>query len=167
MERKDRDNSKEEQQIPTIAVGRKPTRENLEKALETVRNAAEHGVVAEITDQDIAEAPMAFEAFMGRLNAVLARYADSLKVTELEGWMKIEGPQGHKIYITKTKTVVNRVESTLDPDLIKGAEASTGNGRIASVLPATTKAVAEAVRLLATLKEAIRPPARGAQQVKE
>jgi hypothetical protein len=150
---------KEDTQHPV--VGKKPTRDDLDKAIETVRAAAGVGVVAEISDQEMAEGPLAFEAFMSKLDSTIRKYSDRVKITELEGWMKIEGRQGHKVYITKTKTVVNRVESTLDPDLIKGATPMAGNGKIASVLPATVRAVNEAIQLLATLDEPIRPPRVG------
>lgn len=189
MARKDRDGngnrgSDRDDNAPVGGAGRKPTRDDLTNVIAAAKEAAHSAeaaadaalavveggglgpagsgeVIATLSDQDVAEAPMAFEAFMGKLGDVLKRAGESVRVTELEGWIKIEGKQGHKVYITKTKTVVNRVESTLDPDLIKGATPMAGNGRIASVLPPNTRAVGEAIKLLATLAEPIRPPARG------
>jgi len=119
--------------------------------------------VADMSDQDQeGEAPMAFEAFMAKLQDAIKRAGDRVEVNDLDGWVKIEGVQnGHKIYVSKTKTVVNRVESTLDPDLIRGATPRSGNGRIASVLPADTRSVGEAIGLLANLEEHVRPPVRG------
>ena len=85
-------------------------------------------------------------------------------MSENAGWIKIEGVQGHKVYIAKTVTGVSRVESTLDPKMISGAQAPDPgrrkNGRIASWLPAKPEVVAEAIDVLATLDEPIPPPTR-------
>lgn len=100
----------------------------------------------------------AFEAFMIALREPLRRSGAS--VTEITGWVKIQGRQGHKIYIAKTVTGVSRIESTLDPRLIPGArppDQGRRNGRIASWIPARSEAVAAAIELLGSLEDP--PPA--------
>ncbi len=103
----------------------------------------------------------AFEQFMASLREPISRAGDRVRVSEIAGWVKIEGMQGHKVYIAKTVTGVSRVESTLDPRLISGArppDAGRRNGRIASWLPARIETVGEAIELLSQLDEP--PPAR-------
>ncbi len=108
------------------------------------------------------EGPAAFEQFMAALKRPLKNAGQAVRVSENRGWIKIEGRQGHKVYIAKTKTGVSRIESTLDPDLIKGAAPpDVKNGRIASWIPATPEAVSEAIGLLVKLEEPLPPPRRG------
>jgi hypothetical protein len=111
-------------------------------------------------------APAAFEQFMAALRDPLRKAGRKVRVTEIAGWVKIEGQQGHKVYIAKTVTGVSRVESTLDPKLVKGAKAPDEgrrrNGRIASWLPARPESVAQAIDVLARLEEPIPAPVRGA-----
>jgi hypothetical protein len=162
--------------------GRKPTREDLTRAAEAAVKAAEAaGAAAEVVaagiegmDQPSASqtpvvartatgggrrgpalppgAPMAFEAFMAALDSAIKKAGPAIHVSENAGWVKIEGPTQQRIYITKTKTLVNRVETTLAPELIEGAEAVPvgSNGKIASRLPADPEIVSEAIRLLVT-----------------
>lgn len=179
-------NDKERQAIPVI--GKKPTRDDLTKAIEAARDAANAAAeVAEATlptleDADAHpteakvvrphlqglrkhEGPAAFDQFMAALRDPLKRAGDKVKVSSNAGWIKIEGAaNGHKVYIAKTKTGISRIESTLDADLITGAIPYEGsNGRIASSLPPETEAVTEAIQLLVSLAEHIRPPARPRQ----
>lgn len=113
------------------------------------------------------EGPAAYEQFMAALRDPLRAAGDSVRMSENAGWIKIEGMQGHKVYIAKTKTGVSRVESTLDPDLIKGASPpDRPNGMIASWIPANPEKVAQAIELLVKLKErpVPRPRGRGASE---
>lgn len=178
-------------------VGKKPTRDDLTKAIEAARDAA--GAASEAADSVLhvlevqngdtdlpdddemdlptrrprnvtgsafiatgKEGKAAFEEFMAALAKPLKKAGEKIKVTDTAGWIKIEGHQGHKIYINKGKTAVSRIESTLDPDLVKGAEEYDGsNGRIASTFPPDVAVVTEAITVLAGLKEPISPPRRG------
>jgi hypothetical protein len=105
----------------------------------------------------------AFEEFMAQLNGVLRKAGDNLTVTEHARWVKIESKvNGHKIYVAKGKNQVNRIESTLPPELVPGAvDPDRKNGRIASYIPADPKAMATAIRALVQSEERIRPPLRG------
>jgi hypothetical protein len=107
----------------------------------------------------------AFEQFMAALRDPLRRAGSRVRVSQIAGWVKIEGQQGHKVYIAKTMTGVSRIESTLNPELVRGAKAPDPgrrrNGRIASWLPARPEAVAQAIDVLAKLDEPIPGPARG------
>lgn len=106
----------------------------------------------------------AFEQFMAALKDPLRRAGKRVRVTEIKGWVKIEGQQGHKVYISKTKTGVSRVESTLDPSMIEGAQPpDRPNGRIASWIPAYPDVVGEAIGLLAELDEPIGRLSQGQQ----
>lgn len=108
----------------------------------------------------------AFEQFMAALRDPLRKAGHRVRVSEIAGWVKIEGQQGHKVYIAKTVTGVSRIESTLDPRLVEGAQAPDPgrkrNGRIASWLPASPVAVGQAIAVLAKLDEPILAPTRGA-----
>lgn len=109
---------------------------------------------------------IAFEQFMAHLTGVLRRYGDKIQVSDNARWVKIESiKNGHKVYVAKGKTQVNRIESTLTPDMVPGSTAPDRvNGRIASYIPADPKSVAEAIRHLAVDEEQIRPPQRGGGQ---
>ncbi len=109
------------------------------------------------------EGRVAFEEFMAQLQGQLKRAGASVDVTENARWVKIESRRnGHKIYVAKGKTQVNRIESTIPPDLIPGAEEpDRKNGRIASYLPADPKVIGEAIRHLAQSDEKLRAPLRG------
>lgn len=205
------DGRKEHEEGPV--VGKKPTRDDLAKAMEVARDAA--NAAAAVADTALAamegeavasspvegreeggqggrarrptgpgaqqtghgtmfggqrsqEGPAAYQEFMAALKDPLRKAGQKVRVNENAGWIKIEGMQGHKVYIAKTKTGVSRIESTLDPDLIDGASPpDRHNGRIASWLPAEPKVVAEAIQLLATLQEPIRPPARGVARAED
>ncbi len=99
---------------------------------------------------------MSFEQFMAALQDPIRRAGPKIRVTEITGWIKIEGQQGHKLYVSKTKTGVSRVESTLSPEMIDGAlPPDRRNGRIASWIPAQVGPVADAIDLLADLAEPI------------
>ena len=106
---------------------------------------------------------VAFEEFMAQLSGVLRKAGDAVSVTEHSRWVKIESKRnGHKVYVAKGKNQVNRVESTLPPNLVPGAvEPDRKNGRIASYIPADPKAVAQAIRQLAQSDDKIPAPHRG------
>ena len=104
--------------------------------------------------------PPAFEEFLTRLQGVINEIA-AVRVQDRAGWIKIENfTTGHKVYINKGVTAVTRVESSLPPDAVKGAQAPEFyNGRIASLIPPTVEAVSEAIRALGSLQDHL-PPAR-------
>lgn len=200
MARKDKDKEQEED-MPVR--GKRPTQEDLVKAAEAAREAAQAaGDAANVVAQGLAEetgggevtpisrprrasqqptatipqqaqgrggrgqqvGPPAFEAFMAALDGAIRRAGSNVSVEENAGWVKIESAKnGHKIYIAKTKTTVNRIESTLPAERVRGSEGVEPgtNGRIASVLPADPQVVSQAIDLLARLDEQIPPPRRG------
>lgn len=100
----------------------------------------------------VQEERMAFHAFMSRLEPTIRECSDRVKVISNVSWIKIEGlTTRHKVYISKGKLAVNRVDSTLPPEAVPGAVVPTGkNGRIASWLPADAESVAYAVRLISS-----------------
>ncbi len=109
---------------------------------------------------------MAFEEFMAQLSGALRRAGNNVDISENAAWVKIESRRnGHKVYVAKGKTSVNRVESTLPPELIPGAtEPDRKNGRIASFIPADPRVVGEAIRHLAVDEDKLRAPLRGGGQ---
>ena len=113
-----------------------------------------------------ASGPLAYEEFMARLKSTLDKAGASVQVSENAAWIKIESRRnGHKVYLAKGKTQVNRIESTLPPEAVPGAvEPDRKNGRIASWIPADLGAVTVAIRQLATSDSIIRPPQRGGGQ---
>lgn len=96
------------------------------------------------------EGQVAFERFMARLKAPIEAAHGRVSVKSNVAWIKIESRvNGHKVYISKGKFNVGRVDSTIPHELILGARrAPEGNGRIASWLPADEQTVAEAIELL-------------------
>jgi hypothetical protein len=96
----------------------------------------------------------AYAAFMRRLAPTLEECGERLRVTPNVTWLKIEGmTTGHRVYISKGKFAVNRVDSTLPPEVVPGAVTPTNrNGRIASWLPADAETVAYAIRLISAPK---------------
>ncbi len=106
---------------------------------------------------------VAFEEFMAQLSGILRKAGDAVDVTEHSRWVKIESRKnGHKVYVAKGKNQVNRIESTLPPELIPGAtEPDRKNGRIASFIPADPKAVTVAIRALVQSEDQLRAPQRG------
>ncbi len=116
------------------------------------------GAVARIETilRDMAEAERAernmtaFERFMHSLRATLEQAGPLLSVRSNVSWIKIESRvNGHKIYVSKGKVAVGRVDSTLPAELVPGAKrAETYNGRIASWIPADVERVKNAIDLL-------------------
>lgn len=106
----------------------------------------------------------AFEEFMTTLRQPIRQGGNKLRVTDNAGFVKIESLRnGHKIYIAKTKTVVNRIESTIPPDMIMGAlEPERDNGRIVSLLPADPAVITDAIHFLVESDERI-PPHSGVE----
>lgn len=93
----------------------------------------------------------AFKRFMAALGDALHRAGDMVTVSDNVSWVKIEGRNGHRVYVAKGKNSVGRVDSTLPPDVVPGAmPAGRRNGRIASWLPASTEAVARAIEIIAS-----------------
>lgn len=95
---------------------------------------------------------MSFDAFMDALEGALSRSVQRVRVTAGSSFVKLESVRnGHRVYISKGKLAVGRVDSTLPPESIPGAK-SPGfrNGKIASWLPPEPDAVAKAIELLAS-----------------
>lgn len=117
-------------------------------------------------EQEHGSGKMAFEEFMAQLSGALRRAGNNVEISENAAWVKIESRKnGHKVYVAKGKTSVNRIESTLPPELIPGAtEPDRKNGRIASFIPADPRVVGEAIRHLAVDVDKLRPPLRGGGQ---
>jgi hypothetical protein len=111
---------------------------------------------------------VAFEQFMGALRSAIKQAGPAVQVTDHARWVKIESTKnGHKVYVAKGRTQVGRVESTLPPELVVGAESpSTPNGKIASYIPVDPGSVAIAIGHLASDgTEQLRPPLpRGSRQ---
>jgi len=104
------------------------------------------------------EGPPAFEEFMAALQDAIQSAGNGIRVTDNRGWVKIESTvNGHKVYVAKGKTAVNRIESTLDPNQLSGAtEPDRDNGLIRSHLRAEIEVVSQAISLL--VDEDIPPP---------
>lgn len=185
-------NSDQQNSPPVITRGRRITADDLTKAAEAARDAATaasnaaEAVVAALESGDVDEALIgmenerdgtvsgqeqgadssglvAFEEFMAQLSGILRKAGDAVDVTEHSRWVKIESRKnGHKVYVAKGKNQVNRIESTLPPELIPGAtEPDRRNGRIASYIPADPKVVSEAIRALVQSEDKLRAPHRG------
>lgn len=125
------------------------TPEERERTLRVIDNALSR--IEHIMDGMRAEerTPAAFEEFMAALAKPLRRAGDSIRVKDNVTWVKIEGKNGHKVYISKGKKVVGRVDSTLPSSMIPGAKpAEKYNGKIITWLPATVRAVSLAIELL-------------------
>lgn len=108
-------------------------------------------ILADMEKQDHTESTrVAFQRFMLDLAPALKGMGDRIRVQHNVSWIKIESMvNGHKVYISKNKLAVGRVDSTLPPELVPGARhAGRYNGRISSWLPADVGAVSEAIVLL-------------------
>lgn len=92
----------------------------------------------------------AFIRFMEALKAPLARQRGRVSVSETSGFVKLTSlVNGHRIYVSKGKLRVGRIDSTLPLGMVPGSVRPTYyNGRIASWLPADTRSVARAIELL-------------------
>lgn len=181
-------NGNDDKDLTPPARGRRITADDLSKAAEAARSAAaaasdaaeavvvalESGATMEdtvVTDVDESGmsgqagggSKVAFEEFMAQLEGVIRKAGDNIDVTEHSRWVKIESRKnGHKVYISKGKNQVSRIESTLPPNLVPGSvEPDRKNGRIASYLPPDPKAVSVAIRQLVQSEDHIRPPQRG------
>lgn len=108
------------------------------------------------------EGPAAWEEFLDKLEPVLQQAGDSIRVLDRAGWVKVENPTtGHKLYFNKGVTGVTRVESSLAPDAVKGAQQPEFyNGRITSIIPPTVEAVSEAIKVIAQVQERLSAPRR-------
>lgn len=153
---------------------RTSTREDLDRALQTVREAAVVASNALDAAVTVAESVLAVQeqpsndppqgeppseekpAFLAFLDAVKENIhraeLNGARIEQLTGWVKIEAANRHKIYIATTKTGVNRVESTIPPSMIPGASSpERENGAIRSLIPPTQEAVAMAIDVMQTL----------------
>lgn len=134
---------------------------SIEQTLDAIDDALRRidAIMAELGDRQgtggaTATAPerTAFRRFMASLVAPLARQGKRLRVTETGTHVKIESlVNGHRLYVSKGKVRVGRVDSTLPPALIPGAVRPTHhNGRIVSWIPTTPEHVTAAIELLGT-----------------
>lgn len=159
--------------------GRKPTREDLNKAAEAAMEAARAAestaaMVADALGEDLPAGNgggprrmsgipqetqtqgVAFEEFLAAIQPTLDRAGNKVRIEELTGWLKIEGVDSkERVYVAKGKRNVNRVTCTLSPDQVEGATAPTvPNGLIQSWLPAEPEAVSHAIELIAGIEPA-------------
>lgn len=133
-----------------IQIGPGYDRERALKAIDTTLARIDR-VLADMEAQDKRESTSrAFERFMVNLSPSLRGMDSLVKIENNVSWIKVQSlVNGHKVYISKGKLAVGRVDSTLPPDLLPGALHPTRyNGRIASWLPADVKVVARAIMLL-------------------
>lgn len=113
-------------------------------------------ILVHIEDRDKSRATVereertAFERFMFGLRDTMKEVSPMVKVKSNVSWIKIESlVNGHKIYISKGKLSVGRVESTMPTWMINGAiRPGFKNGKISSWLPPTVDAVKQALKLL-------------------
>lgn len=126
---------------------------NREAALSAIDRAVGQieRILADMEVQDKRQAnDAAFQRFMVELAPALKGLGDRIRIQHNVSWIKIESMvNGHKVYISKGKLAVGRIDSTLPPDLVPGARhAGRYNGRIASWLPADPDSVSKAITLL-------------------
>lgn len=112
--------------------------------------------------KQIQNPPAAWEEFLDALGPFLDEVGEAVRVQERAGWVKIENPlTGHKLYFNKGITAVTRIESSLPPDVVKGATTPEFyNGRITSIIPAEVQAVGEAIRVIAQVQDRLSAPRR-------
>lgn len=93
---------------------------------------------------------VAFQRFMEALRAPLSRQGERISLSETSSFVKLTSRvNGHRIYVSKGKLRVGRVDSTLPLGMVPGSVRPTyHNGRIASWLPADTGAVGLAIEML-------------------
>ena len=129
-----------------LKVGGAVDKDHALKVIELSIARIEH-LLAEL---ETGEGRIAFKRFMSYLQDPLTKVKGMVRIKNNASWVKIESIlNGHRIYISKGKVAVGRVDSTLPPELIEGAKApGRRNGRIASWIPAEPAAVAAAIQLL-------------------
>lgn len=117
--------------------------------------------------QPVQNPPAAWEEFLEALNPFFQEVGGAVRVLDRAGWVKIENPQtGHKLYINKGVTAVTRIESSLPPDAVKGAQAPEFyNGRITSLIPPTVQSVGEAIRVIAQVQDRLSAPRRRTRDI--
>lgn len=93
---------------------------------------------------------LTFDMFMERLRPVMEPLLPWLLVVDNRTWTKVESLRsGHRVYISRGKLAVGRVETTLEPELVPGSlRPPRPNGLIRSFLPADTGAVGQAIRIM-------------------
>lgn len=144
---------KETDNVP--ATPRTVTREELERALQVIRmvgSVALEGAAADPPTEE-PEGPPAEKAYETFLRDLRVRLGDELwaniTVTDQRSWVQLAGPSD-RVYVAKSATVPPRVECTLEPEMVEGAqEPIRRNGRIRSLLPPDVEAVAQAITIIA------------------
>ena len=110
------------------------------------------GVLAELGSEreSGSDSRFAFRKFMDRLRRPIASQGERVEVLEGSAYMQIRSRvNGHRIYISKGKTSVGRVESTIPLGYINGSIQPTHhNGNIKSWMPAEVGLVSKAIELL-------------------
>lgn len=124
-----------------------------EKALRAIDQAVSQieSILGDMEVQDRrAQSKAAFHRFMVNLGPAMTSVAGKIRIQHNVSWIKIESlVNGHKVYISKGKLAVGRVDSTLPPNLVSGARhAGRYNGRISSWIPADVESVGRAILLL-------------------
>ena len=92
----------------------------------------------------------AFRQFMARLRRPILEQLGRVEVAEHSAFMQIRSRvNGHRIYISKGKLVIGRVDSTLPVGYVPGAVVPKHrNGNIRSWIPADVEVVSKAIELL-------------------
>lgn len=92
----------------------------------------------------------AFRQFMARLRKPIAEQEGRVQVVENSAFMQIRSlVNGHRIYVSKGKVVVGRVDSTLPLGYVPGSmHPQHYNGSIRSWIPADIEPVSKAIELL-------------------
>ncbi len=109
-----------------------------------------------------AEHRLAYEEFIAKLEPIIRNLGSKVTMTPNKSFIKFESRvNGHRLYISKGKTAVGRVECTLPPGSVDGAtEPDRPNGRIASWLPVNHEVVGAALEKLGDEAEPPMPTAR-------
>lgn len=124
---------------------------------EALNDAATLAIAAAAETSAEASKVPAWEQFLAALS--LAEHPE-IKVEERKGWVKLEGKNGHKIYVAKQTDEVKLVETTLEVSGLDGTlPLPKPNGRIDCRLVPTPDNVAQFLSLLVS-GDAIRAPKR-------
>ena len=96
------------------------------------------------------DSSFAFRQFMERLRDPIAAQGGRVTVIENAAFMQIRSAvNGHRLYISKGKTAVGRIESTIPLGYVEGAIAPKHpNGGIRSWIPADVESVSQTIGLL-------------------
>jgi len=122
-----------------------------ERALSEIDSALSRieGLLTELKGEG-PDSGFAFRKFMDSLRPAITRLGTRVEVVENSAFMQIRSAvNGHRIYISKGKVVVGRIDSTIPLGYVEGSvPPKHHNGNIRSWIPADTEAVSKAIELL-------------------